>query len=130
MTTTHTYHHRHGIGFDIHDHGIHSSFSPHRLDNNQFCVLDSNSDTNHNHSKKPIKTQTINLQNTCLGSPEKANTRPRSTARHQTDEPELGTETAGQVREKLGEEASPEAGAALSAFVLKGMWFPLSISGS
>ncbi|KAK1782877.1 hypothetical protein QBC45DRAFT_173473 [Copromyces sp. CBS 386.78] len=116
MATTTTYQHRHGIGFDIHDHGVHSRCSPHRLGNNQSRVQDRNPDSSHNHSRKPIKIQTLNLQNTFLGSPEKANTRARGTARHQSDEPGPETETASQVREKLGEEANSEA---LSAFVSK-----------
>lgn len=123
MATASTYQHRHGIGFDIHDHGIHSNCSPHRLGNSQSRVLGRNPDSNDNHSRKPIKTRTINLQNSCLGSPEKPNTRARGPARHQTDETGSGTETAGQVREKLGQEANTET---LSAFVSKGIYHPLS----
>ncbi|EAA27388.2 hypothetical protein GE21DRAFT_3171 [Neurospora crassa] len=119
MATASTYHHRHGIGFDIHDHGLHSNFTPHRLDNNQFYVLDPNSDTDHDHSRKPNKTRTITTQNNYLGSPKKANVRARGTARYQADGSELGNETARQVRKKLGEGNSPETGATISTFISK-----------
>ncbi|KAK3490662.1 uncharacterized protein B0T23DRAFT_320193 [Neurospora hispaniola] len=119
MATASTYHHRHGIGFDIHDHGLHSSCTPHRLDNNQFYVLDPNSDTDNDHSRKPDKTQTISTLNNYLGSPKKANVRARVTARYQADGSELGNETAGQVRKKLGEGDSSEAGATISTFFSK-----------
>lgn len=130
MATTSTYQHRHGMGFDVHDHGIHSGCSPHGLGSNPFCVGDRNPDSNHGHTRKPSKTQTITYQKAHLGSPEKAHSKTRGTTRHQTDGPGPETETASQVRERLGEKTSPEAGAALSAIVSQGMVFLLSRSGS
>ncbi|KAK3397361.1 hypothetical protein B0T20DRAFT_480919 [Sordaria brevicollis] len=119
MATASTYHHQPGIGFDIHDHGLHSSCSHHRLENNQFCVLDRAPDTNQRQNRKPIKTHITTHLNQFLGSPKKTDYRDTDIARSQTGEPELRSETSGHVREKLGEQSRSEVSAGHFAFVSK-----------